>query len=72
MQANARGAAFIALVGLGELGFGDIPKLVGHKAVYEPDGRNREFYDNYFSEFLNIYRNNKTMYGRMNRLQNTP
>ena len=70
MQANARGAAFIALVGLGEIGFGDIPKLVGHSAVYEPDEKNRELYDNYFSEFLNIYRNNQAMYGRLNRLQN--
>ncbi|HPA72666.1 MAG TPA: FGGY-family carbohydrate kinase [Spirochaetota bacterium] len=67
MQANARGAAFLALVGMGEIGFDDIPGLVRHTASFEPDPKNRAIYDELFGEFVNIYRNNRAMYGRLNR-----
>jgi len=64
--ANARGAAFSALVALGYLSFDDVPRLVRAKRVYEPDPANRRIYDELFTEFVNIYRNNKKMYARLN------
>jgi xylulokinase len=67
MQANARGAAFIASVGLGEIGFADIPALMEFEGAFDPDPANREVYDRLFREFVGIYRNNRAMYQRLNR-----
>lgn len=67
MQANARGAAFIALVGLGVITFEDVPALMEYENVFDPDPSNRRLYDRLFNEFVNIYRNNRTMYRRLNR-----
>jgi xylulokinase len=67
MQANARGAAFIASVGLGHITFDDIPGLVQYKNVFEPDQKNRGTYDELYKEFLQIYKNNRAMYARMNK-----
>jgi xylulokinase len=66
MQANARGAAFIASVGLGEIIFDDIPGLMEYENIFEPDPSNRSLYDELFGEFVRIYRNNRTMYHRLN------
>jgi xylulokinase len=67
MQANARGAAFIASVGLGEIDFADIPALMEFEGAFDPDPANREVYDRLFREFVGIYRNNQAMYQRLNR-----
>lgn len=67
MQANARGAAFIAGVGLGYIAFGDIPGLIEIEEIYAPDPGNRKVYDELFREFLRIYRNNRSMFRRLNR-----
>ncbi len=67
VQANARGAAMIAAVGLGTISFDDIPGLVQYENVLEPESRNRDLYDGLFSEFLCIYRKNKAMFRRLNR-----
>jgi xylulokinase len=66
MQANARGAAFIASVALGHIAFDDIPKLVRYSNVFHPNPENRETYDGLFKEFLQIYKNNRAMYERLN------
>ena len=66
IQSNARGAAFIAAVALGYINFEDIPGLVEYKATYKPNPANKGVYDKLFREFLNIYKNNKTMYRRLN------
>ncbi|HXK47067.1 MAG TPA: FGGY-family carbohydrate kinase [Deltaproteobacteria bacterium] len=68
MQANARGAAFIASVGLGEISFDDIPSLMEYERTYEPDPANGKVYDQLFKEFVGIYRNNRAMYRRLNRI----
>lgn len=68
MQANARGAAFIAAVGLGKITFTDIPRLIEYKASYTPDAANRALYDELFREFVTIYKMNKAMYHRLNKL----
>jgi xylulokinase len=66
MQANARGAAFIAAVGMGYISFEDVPGLVEYANTFEPESANRALYDAMFKEFVNIYKNNKAMYRRLN------
>ncbi|MHA1377875.1 MAG: xylulokinase [Candidatus Helarchaeota archaeon] len=67
IQANARGVAFLAAVGLGYIKFDEIPKLIQIKKVYKPNPENRKIYDKMFEEFVNIYENNKDMYRRLNK-----
>jgi len=64
--ANSRGAAFIASVGLGYISYQDIPNLVKIEKVFTPNQDNVPLYDNIFKEFVNIYKNNKKMFGRLN------
>ncbi|MDD1778678.1 MAG: FGGY-family carbohydrate kinase [Candidatus Helarchaeota archaeon] len=68
IQANARGAAFIAAVGLGYINFEDIPKYIQYKKTYTPNPENQQIYDELFAEFLKIYDNNKEMYKRLNMI----
>ncbi|HEX7619566.1 MAG TPA: FGGY-family carbohydrate kinase, partial [Anaerolineales bacterium] len=66
IQANARGAAFIAAVGLGYLDFKDIPQKVEIKATYSPNPENRVLYDKLFGEFVQFYQHNKGSYKKLN------
>jgi xylulokinase len=66
IQVNARGAAFIAAVGLGQLDFIDIPQYVQYQATYHPNQENRPVYDRLFREFVGFYKHNKAMYQRLN------
>jgi xylulokinase len=66
VQANARGAAFIASVGLGYMAFEDIPHKVAFKATYSPNPENRTIYDKLFTEFVQFYHHNKKSYKRLN------
>lgn len=67
IMANARGAAFIAAVGLGFCSFDDIPELVQYSKTFIPNPDNRKLYDRMFEEFLNIYKNDKAMSRRLNK-----
>ncbi len=67
MQANARGAAFIASVGLGYIKFDDIPGLIEYNRTFSPDQKNRGIYEELFAEFLDIYKNNRSIFNRLNR-----
>ena len=67
IYANARGAAWIAAVGLGELKFQDIPQLVQFKRTYEPQPENRALYDTKFEIFQQIYKQMKSVYRRLNQ-----
>jgi xylulokinase len=67
IYANARGAAWIAAVGLGEIHFSDIPQLVQFKRTYEPQSQNRVLYDEKFEIFQQIYNQMKSVYRRLNR-----
>lgn len=67
--ANLRGAAFLASHALGYLNFDQIPDLVQIANTYTPNPKNRKIYDELFREFLNIYRCNKKIYGRLNKTQ---
>lgn len=65
--ANTRGAAWIGAVGLGEISFADIPELVQFKRAYAPDSANRRLYDERFTIFVQVYRQMKAIYRRMNQ-----
>lgn len=64
--ANARGAAFTALVALGYLTFDQVPERVQITNEYAPNPDNRKTYDELFAEFVNLYQNNKKAYARLN------
>ena len=66
IYANARGAAWIAAVGLGEIGFADIPPLVQFKNIYLPNQKNRAIYDDRFSIFTQVYKQMKGIYRKLN------
>lgn len=67
IYANARGAAWIAAVGLGEIKFNDVPELVQFKQIYRPQQQNRATYDDKFAIFKQIYRQMKGIYHQLNQ-----
>jgi len=64
--ANARGAAWIGAVGLGEIQFKDVEPLTRYKNVYTPQARNRQVYDDRFAIFKDIYKSMSGIYKRLN------
>jgi len=66
IYANARGAAWIGAVGLGEIAFSDIPDLVEIKKRFLPLSENRKLYDQRFEIFTQIYKQMKGIYKRLN------
>ena len=66
VSANARGAAWIAAVGLGEIRFPDISRLVQFKGIYTPDAGNTNLYDERFEIFTQIYRQMRGIYQKLN------
>jgi xylulokinase len=66
VKANARGAAFIAAVGLGLLRFEDVPDLVEVERSYEPDRANRGLYDDLFGTFTELHKRLAPLYRRLN------
>jgi xylulokinase len=66
IYANARGAAWIAVVGLGEIKFDDVSELVQFKRTYEPQSGHRALYDEKFVIFKQIYKQMKEIYHRLN------
>jgi xylulokinase len=66
IQANVRGAAFIAAVGLGLISYDDVPAQIEVRREYAPNREHRELYDAYFREFVNIYRRNRGIFRRLN------
>ena len=68
-QANARGAAMVAAVALGELRFDQVSALIEIEAVFKPQAENRKIYDMLYREFIQVYKNNKAMYKRLNAVE---
>lgn len=66
IQANARGAAFIASVGLGYLKWDEIHRCCEIANVFTPNPENRKVYDKLFEEYLNIYKIMRKTYKRLN------
>jgi xylulokinase len=67
IQANARGAAIIAGVALGETTFIEAAERVEVAREYMPNPKNRAIYDNLFAAFLEIYKRNRKLYARLNK-----
>jgi len=65
--ANARGAAFIASAALGYLSFDDVTDRVKIITQYTPNPEYRGLYDELYSEFLEIYKQNRAIFARLNR-----
>ncbi len=72
IQANVRGAAFIAAVGLGLLSYDDVPACTECRREYAPTAQHRGIYDSHFREFVNLYRQNKQIYRRLNGARRRP
>jgi xylulokinase len=67
-QAGARGIALLASMTLGYIKtFREIKNHIGIDKTFHPDQANRKLYDNLYSEFKKIYKNNKGWYKRMNK-----
>jgi xylulokinase len=66
IQANARGAAFIAAAGLGEISLADVPALVEFKRIYTPNPHNRQLYDHRYGTFVEIYKRMRGLYRKLN------
>jgi xylulokinase len=67
IYANARGAAWIAAVGLGEISFDDVANLVKINQIFTPQEANRAMYDERFDIFTQIYKRMSPVYKRLNR-----
>ncbi|MBT4640513.1 MAG: xylulose kinase, partial [Deltaproteobacteria bacterium] len=68
IHANARGAAFIALVGLGKISFDDIPDLVQYEQTFSPIAKNVTIYNELFKAFIRLYKANRPIYQGLNRV----
>lgn len=66
IYANARGAAWIGAVGLGEISFSDVKELVEIKQNYVPRNETRSLYDERFDVFKKIYQRMKPIYQKLN------
>ena len=67
VQVNVRGAALLASVALGYLGFEQVAECVQVARTYQPDLQNRKIYAELSREFVNIYNRNRPIYARLNR-----
>jgi xylulokinase len=67
IYANACGAAWIGAVGLGEIKFEDVSRLVQFKRIYRPQSGHRALYDDRFEVFKQIYKQMKGIYKRLNQ-----
>ena len=66
LYANARGAAWIGAVGMGEIQYEDIPELVQINRVYHPNEANTKIYADKFRIFKKIYKQMSPIYHYLN------
>jgi xylulokinase len=64
IQANVRGAAFLAGIGIGALRFEDIPERVAIRRVFEPEPANAAVYAARYTQFRAAHRQLKPIYRR--------
>ena len=65
-QANARGAAWLAAIGSGEIAVEDIPNLIQFDTTFTPNDRHRKLYDERYQMLLRLYRRNNSIFARFN------
>jgi xylulokinase len=61
-----RGAALLALAGIGSLTFDQIPGLIQITKTFQPNPDYRQIYDELFREFVDFYKRNKQSFARLN------
>ena len=66
IRANARGAALLAGIALGETSVEELGAHVAIDEVYLPESGAGATYDELFGEFTNIYKKTKGIYRRLN------
>lgn len=66
VYANACGAAWIGAVGMGDISFQDVPRLVRFRRIYQPQAQNTAVYDERFEVFTQIYRQMRGIYRKLN------
>lgn len=62
IQANVRGAAFIAAIGINAIDFSDIAAHVKLRTSFQPDSTNGAVYDQRYKQFLAAYRALRPVY----------
>jgi len=67
LNAQLRGAALFAGIGMGELDRASLRELIPLDGVFEPDAANRVVYDRLFAEFPRLYKAQKPMFTRLSR-----
>ena len=67
IQANVRGAAWIAAAALGEMALPEAAARVEIRRAYTPNPRYRALYDDRFHTFLQIYRQMKPIHQHLNQ-----
>jgi xylulokinase len=72
VQANARGAAFIAAVGLRRLKFTEVPERVPVRRAYLPTPAHRRLYDDRFGAFKEAHARLGPLYRRLNAEPRSP
>jgi xylulokinase len=72
IQANARGAAWIAAAGLREISFSDVPRLVEIDREFEPVPAAGAVYDESYRTFLEAHRRMRRLYRRLDRGAHKP
>jgi xylulokinase len=65
IRANARGAAAIAALALGQTTIDDVARSVDIEETFHPDPSNRRVYDELYKEFRNFHKQTKAIYGRL-------
>ena len=66
IQANLRGAAFLASISMGYLSVDDIAGHVQIARTYQPDPENHRIYDRLYRQFLALYKRNKMVFKHLN------
>ncbi|MEB3034425.1 xylulokinase [[Mycobacterium] nativiensis] len=67
LNAQLRGAALFAGIGMGELDRDELRDLIPLDGVFEPVAANREVYNRLFAEFPGLYKAQKGMFARLSR-----
>ncbi len=67
--ANLRGAAFLASVKLGHLQYSEISDTIEIDRIFEPQQKNQKIYEALFNEYLNLYKANKAICARLNKME---
>ena len=66
VNTTVRGTALLALVSLGHRSLDEIPDIIKIKRVFEPDATNQPMYDRLYTQYRNLFRQNKKIFAALN------